>query len=235
MDKVQEATTSTTDGAVASAPENRNLVRRAWWMAGATALLSIASFWIDKEVVSAMTLEALPGDLAKAIMLSEAFAHVFGGAAILLAVWLLDKAAPQRLPLLLAATIGSGLPVHLLKRTVARLRPSAWNFEGPIGKTFLGWFPWRDRGWEALGDAAIQSFPSAHTALAVSLAWGLSYWYPRGRWLFATLAVLASVQRIAVHAHYPSDVAAGAAIGTLMFALCADPRCLGRWLLPSAR
>ena len=235
MDKAQEATTLTTDGPVESTPENRKLVRRAWWVAGGAALLSVASFWIDKNVMAAVTLEALPGDVAKAIMLSEAFAHAFGVAAILLTVWLLDPAAQQRLPLLLATTIGSGLPVHLLKRTVARLRPSAWDFEGPIGNTFLGWFPWRERGWGAIGDAAIQSFPSAHTALAVSLAWGLACCYPRGRWLFATLAILASVQRIVVHAHYPSDVAAGAAIGTLTFALCADPRCLGRWLLPASR
>ncbi len=210
------------------------IVRWAWWTALVTATLVVPAFWLDKAVSRALVPDAWPGDLLKLVMLSEAFAHTFGVAAILIAVWLLDADSARRLPLLLAATLGSGIPVQLVKRIVGRLRPSAWNMEGPIGDSFVGCCPWRTSGWEALSDASIQSFPSAHTALAVALGWGLSWAYPRGRWLFGLLAVLAGLQRVVAHAHYLSDVLAGAALGTLAFALCADPRFFGKWLDPDS-
>ncbi len=192
------------------------------------------SFWIDIPVTRSLMQGGLPGDFTKAIMISEAFAHTFGVAMILLGVWLLDPAGRSRFPVLIASTIGTGPPAHLLKRLVGRSRPAAWDFSGSIGETFIGWAPWRFRGVEALGDASIQSFPSAHTALAVALAWGLAWSYPRGRCYFAVLATLAGLQRIVAGAHYLSDVMFGAALGTLVFALCVDPRLLGRFLLPAA-
>ena len=37
--------------------------------------------------------------------------------------------------------------------------------------------------------------------------------YPRGRWGFAVLALTASVSRVIVHAHFPTDIAAGLILG----------------------
>jgi len=62
------------------------------------------------------------------------------------------------------------------------------------------------------------SFPSGHTLHAVSftiLAW---YFHPVLVWVLAPFAGLVALSRIVLGLHYPSDVAAGAALGSL-FAL----------------
>jgi membrane-associated phospholipid phosphatase len=54
------------------------------------------------------------------------------------------------------------------------------------------------------------------------LAIVLSYYYPRGRWLFTIFAGLAMLQRLDAHAHYLSDVLAGAALAFLLAAIYAQ-------------
>jgi membrane-associated phospholipid phosphatase len=49
--------------------------------------------------------------------------------------------------------------------------------------------------------------------VAVAFAIGLGWLYPRGRYVFMTLAVLAAVQRIAGSAHFLSDVFWGGSLG----------------------
>jgi membrane-associated phospholipid phosphatase len=66
----------------------------------------------------------------------------------------------------------------------------------------------------------VQSFPSAHSATAVGLAIGLSWLYPRGRWLFAAFAGLAILQRLDADAHYCSDVLAGGGVAFVVAAIC---------------
>ena len=57
------------------------------------------------------------------------------------------------------------------------------------------------------------SFPSGHTLHAVSLSWVAAAYFPElGPLLFATAALIAASRPI-LGLHYPSDVAAGAAIG----------------------
>lgn len=56
-----------------------------------------------------------------------------------------------------------------------------------------------------------QSFPSGHTATAVAFAVCLAMMYPRGRWVFAAIALGAALSRILDVQHFPSDVVAGAA------------------------
>jgi undecaprenyl-diphosphatase len=71
------------------------------------------------------------------------------------------------------------------------------------------------------GDSSkMQAFPSAHTATAFGLAIGLTWLYPRGRWLFATFAVLVACQRIQSGAHFLSDTFFGAALGCVVAAVC---------------
>ncbi|MBC8115904.1 MAG: phosphatase PAP2 family protein, partial [Candidatus Saccharimonas sp.] len=55
---------------------------------------------------------------------------------------------------------------------------------------------------------------------AVGLAVVLAAWYPRGRWLFATLAVLVGMNRMQCLAHFPSDVFSGAALGWIVGSCC---------------
>lgn len=58
------------------------------------------------------------------------------------------------------------------------------------------------------------SFPSNHAANAFAGAGIFSKHYKKFIWIFYFLAVLVSISRIYVGAHYPSDVIAGVLLGT---------------------
>ena len=66
----------------------------------------------------------------------------------------------------------------------------------------------------------LMSFPSGHAAVAAGLATALAWKYPHGRWIFGALAACAAFQRVESSAHFPSDVAWGAAIGVAAAAVC---------------
>ena len=109
--------------------------------------------------------------------------------------------------------------VHVLARNVTmwlkwgtgRLRPSEWLARG--GDTF-----WRDGGY---------SFPSGHVTLFASILVPLALCVPRARPLLAIVA-FAMIARVAVNAHFLSDVIAALAECALLTWLCAR-------LLPSRR
>jgi len=105
--------------------------------------------------------------------------------------------------LLMAACGGaSTLAYRSIKRTTRRPRP------GEVYDSLLLTVAPLDRF----------SFPSGHTLHAVSftiLAW---YFHPVLVWVLAPFAGLVALSRIVLGLHYPSDVAAGAALGSL-FAL----------------
>jgi len=99
----------------------------------------------------------------------------------------------------LAAVIGSGILVQVIKHLVGRARP---RMTSPP--------------WEHIGpsfDSDLHSFPSGHTATSFALAAVLASRFPRQAWLFYTLAGLVGVGRVVGGSHYPSDVLAGALLG----------------------
>jgi undecaprenyl-diphosphatase len=57
------------------------------------------------------------------------------------------------------------------------------------------------------------SFPSGHALHATTFTIILSAYYPPTVWVLVPVAVLMALSRVALGLHYPSDVAAGAAIG----------------------
>jgi undecaprenyl-diphosphatase len=58
------------------------------------------------------------------------------------------------------------------------------------------------------------SFPSGHTLHAVSFTWLATAHFPELGWVLVPFAALVAVSRVVLGLHYPSDVLAGAAIGT---------------------
>ena len=60
------------------------------------------------------------------------------------------------------------------------------------------------------------SFPSGHTLHAVAFAVVFSWHFPLYGVALIPMVVLIAVSRVALGLHYPSDVAAGAAIGALV-------------------
>ena len=87
--------------------------------------------------------------------------------------------------------------VNVVKRLIGRARPDLFSAVGDFHFSFGRW----------TYDYA--SFPSGHstTAGAVFMAFGLLF--PRFRPLFVCLGIAFGFARIAVGAHYPSDVSAG--------------------------
>ncbi len=68
--------------------------------------------------------------------------------------------------------------------------------------------------WDLLAfDWSHQSFPSGHTTTLFAFAIAMCFLLPRFRVLLITFAVIGGLARIAVNAHFLSDVIAGAAVG----------------------
>jgi membrane-associated phospholipid phosphatase len=97
-----------------------------------------------------------------------------------------------------------GLFVAIVKRFIGRVRPSS---AGPFAYEPFHWRP----------DFA--SLPSGHTTTAFATLVAVGALFPRARPLLWGFALLIAVSRIAVTAHFVSDVLAGAAVGALG-ALC---------------
>jgi membrane-associated phospholipid phosphatase len=153
---------------------------------------------------------ALLKALSDFIGVFEVFGNGVGVGVLLFAIFILDPARRWAMPRLLACAYGAGLAANGLKMLLSRSRPNDFNFLGDVWTTFGVWLPGVSAG--SVG----QSFPSAHTATAIGFAAGLAWSYPHGRWMFFVFAVLAGCQRIQSGAHFPSDVLAGAAVGSLI-------------------
>ena len=90
------------------------------------------------------------------------------------------------------------LTVSIVKRLIGRARPSDW---GPFHYVPFSWHP---------GSAAM---PSGHSTAAFAAAFAIGAIWPRARlpmWIYAGII---AASRVAVHAHFPSDVIAGAFVG----------------------
>lgn len=59
------------------------------------------------------------------------------------------------------------------------------------------------------------SFPSGHSVTAFALATAISFIYPRWSPIAIAIAILIALSRVALTAHYLSDVIAGAVVGSL--------------------
>jgi membrane-associated phospholipid phosphatase len=175
-------------------------------------LLGCAALAVDIPLARWFESQKLPGFIKKTCDLAEVFGHGAGVAAILLTAWVLAPEQRRRLPRVICCTYLAGLAADGMKLLLARGRPYKTDFSSinSVWGTFHGWFPMFS------SESASQSFTSAHTATAVGLALGLSWLFPRGKWLFVGFAALVAVQRMAGPYHFTSDTLWGAAIGCLV-------------------
>jgi len=60
------------------------------------------------------------------------------------------------------------------------------------------------------------SFPSAHAALSFMMAFILSYYFPKKKWLFYSFALFISFLKLYADEHFISDIIVGAIIGLLV-------------------
>jgi len=117
--------------------------------------------------------------------------------------WREDRALGMRGFAGAATVAGAGLVDQIVKNVACRARPTA-----PGAGAFFSNFPCFPASY------ATASFPSGHATTAFATAVLLALWYPRGTGVFVGLAVLVGVSRVMSGSHFPSDVLAGALLGS---------------------
>jgi membrane-associated phospholipid phosphatase len=190
--------------------------QRLWAIASSLVLVGCASLPLDLPVASWVKTHGLPRELDRLLDFMEIFAHGTGITTLFIALLAIDRSLRSRpawpgvFVRMAATVITAGICTSTLKAVVERVRPRAADL-GSLASVF-GTF-----GTSALidgrGGADVMSFPSGHAGAAAAFAAALAWRYPDGARAFAVVALLAALQRVSSSAHYPSDIAFGAAIG----------------------
>jgi membrane-associated phospholipid phosphatase len=190
--------------------------QRGWWPLLAAGLLLAASLLalpLSGPLERWCVRRHCPPGLGKFLQITEPFGHGFGILVIGVVIFQLDPVKRWAVPRLWAVAIGSGVLADLIKVLIARAISASGGLAASVGEILHGWIA-------QTSSVRAQTYPSGHVAAATALALALSALYPRGRWLFLTLALLSACQRIEEGAHRPSDALAGAAVGCLVVTLC---------------
>ena len=215
--------------------EVRTAIRFRWIAVSSLvfAILAALAAIFDIALLQMMQPEMLRGDARRILSLSEFFAHGMCVVVVLWATWVMAPNYRRHLLRLLMCVIWPPLIVHGIKTIVIRRRPTSYldqllvpsypasNSETWRGVVFEG-------DWNLIYQS--QSFPSAHTAMVVGFAIAMCWLFPKGKYLFIFLACLASLQRIAFQAHWPSDVLASAAVALLISGGLIQNWGLGYWM-----
>jgi undecaprenyl-diphosphatase len=106
-----------------------------------------------------------------------------------------------RLEFLFVAIAAPSLFATIVKRIIGRARPLVGGEPDPFRYMQFVWRP----------DYA--SLPSGHATTAFAAAVAIGLLWPRLRALMWTYALIIAVSRVALFAHHPSDVLAGAVVG----------------------
>jgi membrane-associated phospholipid phosphatase len=187
-----------------------------WWQCIAVAAILTLAFAPWDVAISRTLFVSHPTGPTNA-MLRAAEKLGNGGTVIAIVIGLafLDRRIWSRWPQLLSASLGAGLIADGLKLCIDRGRPYSLDLPtATFTSTFHGWFPLLST------KAAEQGFPSGHATTAAGFAVALALLYPRGRWLFACAVAAVMSQRVLVHAHFPTDVMAGAILGAVWARQC---------------
>lgn len=105
--------------------------------------------------------------------------------------------------LVFGAIVFPGLLINVLKVLIGRFRPHRL-------------IELQQFGFDPLTiDYNTSSFPSGHSSTIFGLAFALAMLFPRLRVLWFAIAVVVGFSRVAVLAHYPSDVIVGGYIGVI--------------------
>lgn len=139
------------------------------------------------------------------------FGHLYAPIVLAVLAVIIDTRRWRRYVVALAAVIIVATVANLLQGTIGRQRPN----QAQSHLTF--------RPLERVFDKEGVSFPSGEATTALALAVAAAALFPRAAVLFFVVGGIAAVARLVNGAHYVSDVAAGALLGTL------GTRTLLRW------
>lgn len=193
----------------------RELLHRHRWQ-GLIALGAMAAAMIALDPFAATVVAALPASVVKGFReitdYGRSGAILYPTGILLVLIAALDSPALERFTrgvlAVLAVRVGFvfvavGLPGLIgttVKRLIGRVRPSA---RGPFAYEPFSWRP----------DYA--SLPSGHSIAVFSALVAIGLVVPRARPVLWVYAITICVSRVAVSAHFPSDVIAGAAFGAI--------------------
>jgi membrane-associated phospholipid phosphatase len=113
---------------------------------------------------------------------------------------------------------GAGLIANLTKNILGRARPKLFEVSGP-----LDFHPFAF-------DPDYASFPSGHATNIFAFATVIGILWPRGRVILYTVAVWIAATRPLIGAHYFTDAAAGAILGTVVPFIVRERFAARRWL-----
>ncbi len=196
-----------------------NPTTRNWLLAAAAAvvLLAVLSL-LDAELSRWGT--ALPGPVVVAFrwisrlgdsdyaLIGAAAMCAAGGVASLLVTRPHVKDAMRQFALIGAFWFCCvGLPsliTAVVKRLIGRARPALLDSVGTLDFRVMNWLDW-----------TYQSFPSGHATTGFAICFAVSFVAPRAFPPMLVVAILISLSRIVLGAHYPTDIIAGAIVGTL--------------------
>ena len=103
----------------------------------------------------------------------------------------------------LTAVLTSGISVSLIKNSIGRARPNAFD-----PAHLLDFKPFAfDPNWA--------SFPSGHSTTAMTVAVALALLWPRLTPFWLLLGVFGALSRVILGVHWPSDAIAGSAYGAI--------------------
>jgi len=184
------------------------------WLLAALAVIGALIAFADREIVLWAT--GLDNPLVRALrditQIGNARWYLFGLPIVIIVALGLRRRAGGGAALALEGVVAgvgyaflsvalSGIVTNLVKLLVGRARPVLLAQDGSYGLSPFSF----DHNW--------QSFPSGHTTTLFALAGALGCLAPRWRIPAYAAAALLSASRVAVGAHYPSDLVAGAVVG----------------------
>jgi membrane-associated phospholipid phosphatase len=135
--------------------------------------------------------------------------YLVGGLLLFAGFWKWNRQLSLNGLFLFSTVAVSGLASDLLKIVLCRARPKLFLQQGIYGFDLFGWH--FDHAW--------QSFPSGHSATALSAALTLSLLFPRFRPVFVIAGSTIAASRLVLCQHYLSDIVAGSALGVVTVVL----------------
>jgi membrane-associated phospholipid phosphatase len=183
-----------------------------WSIISTTVIVLCILSFIFADIQTALWFHAFEYTLSYQVfstitLFGDSLGYLVGGL-LLLVVFRNRKPFMAYSGLFLFSTVAvSGLSADLIKYIAGRARPKLYFSDHLYGFDFFHWqYAW-------------SSFPSGHSATALSVAMLLAILYPR--WRFAALfgGILIAFSRIFLAQHYISDVIAGSYLGIVSTAL----------------
>lgn len=195
----------------------RKLARHSLWLAvGGAALVIVLMITFDQTGILLMPPRGTPSLWPIRILTDfgkdEYLLSVLGAALVVLAFVAAGVHGPRRALLL---DLGTRLQYVFLSIAVSALVTEILKYAIGRGRPFVGGKanPFNFVPFEGTG--AYASLPSGHAVAAFALAFAVSALWPRLRVVMFAYAIVILLTRLVLLAHHPSDVVAGALVGTV--------------------